>query len=118
MCAIVIEVDALASTRVYVYSNVRPLFFPLFVPLSSVLCVFQRFGLTFSIGGQISFDVFPNGWDKTYCLQHIEACKFDEVHFFGDKTYEGGNDYEIFHHKVKTRREEECEGRMEGQVSC
>jgi hypothetical protein len=40
------------------------------------------------------------------------------VHFFGDKTYEGGNDYEIFHHKVKTRREEECEGRMEGQVSC
>ncbi|XP_048611270.1 phosphomannomutase isoform X2 [Brassica napus] len=50
--------------------------------------------LTFSIGGQISFDVFPKGWDKTYCLQYLED--FNEIHFFGDKTYEGGNDYEIY----------------------
>lgn len=56
----------------------------------------KRFGLTFSIGGQISFDIFPNGWDKTYCLQFLEQDKFDEIHFFGDKTYKGGNDYEIF----------------------
>jgi phosphomannomutase len=85
---------------------------------------FADFGLTFSIGGQISFDVFPKvgggathtqgesvcvgavaprttasydpsqGWDKTYCLQFVP--EFDEVHFFGDKTYEGGNDFEIF----------------------
>lgn len=27
--------------------------------------------LTFSIGGQISIDVFPKGWDKTYCLKHV-----------------------------------------------
>merc|ERR1712154_209484 len=45
-----------------------------------------------SIGGQISFDVFPHGWDK---------------------TYEGGNDYEIFHdkrtigHTVKSPEETE-----------
>jgi phosphomannomutase len=55
---------------------------------------FADFGLTYSIGGQISFDVFPKGWDKTYCLQFVK--EFDEVHFFGDKTYEGGNDFEIF----------------------
>ena len=24
--------------------------------------------LQFSIGGQISFDVFPKGWDKSFCL--------------------------------------------------
>ena len=63
---------------------------------------FPDFGLTYSIGGQISFDVFPHGWDKTYCLQHLEAEKarsgieFSTVHFFGDKTEEGGNDYEIY----------------------
>jgi phosphomannomutase len=51
--------------------------------------------LTYSIGGQISFDVFPRGWDKTYCLRFIED-KYDTIYFFGDKTYEGGNDYEIF----------------------
>jgi phosphomannomutase len=47
-------------------------------------------------GGQISFDVFPTGWDKTYCLQHIENENFKEIHFFGDKTFKGGNDYEIY----------------------
>mmetsp|Transcript_16857 Transcript_16857/g.19124 ORF Transcript_16857/g.19124 Transcript_16857/m.19124 type:complete len:251 (+) Transcript_16857:263-1015(+) len=56
----------------------------------------ESFGLKFSIGGQISFDVFPKGWDKTYCLQFVENEGYDEIHFFGDKTYEGGNDYEIF----------------------
>ncbi|KAL8162499.1 hypothetical protein V2J09_013988 [Rumex salicifolius] len=55
---------------------------------------FGHFNLTFSVGGQISFDVFPHGWDKTYCLKYLE--EFNEIHFFGDKTYKGGNDYEIF----------------------
>eukprot|EP01084_Bolivina_argentea_P175529 303942_1 len=32
----------------------------------------ESFGLHFSIGGQISFDVFPKGWDKTYCLRFLE----------------------------------------------
>lgn len=56
---------------------------------------FSHLNLTFSIGGQISFDVFPQGWDKTFCLRYIEN-DFTEIHFFGDKTYKGGNDYEIF----------------------
>ncbi|KAF1838605.1 eukaryotic phosphomannomutase [Decorospora gaudefroyi] len=74
---------------------------------------FPDYGLTYSIGGQISFDVFPTGWDKTYCLRHIEAeqqrngVTYDKIHFFGDKAYEGGNDWEIYSdkrtigHKVK-----------------
>lgn len=57
---------------------------------------FAHLGLTYSIGGQISFDVFPTGWDKTYSLRHIEPEGFTEIHFFGDKTYKGGNDYEIY----------------------
>ncbi|KAF2315331.1 hypothetical protein GH714_038852 [Hevea brasiliensis] len=55
---------------------------------------FAHLNLTFSIGGQISFDVFPQGWDKTYCLRYLD--EFDEIHFFGDKTYKGGNDHEIY----------------------
>ncbi|CAN8063067.1 unnamed protein product [Agarophyton chilense] len=55
---------------------------------------FADYSLTFSIGGQISFDVFPVGWDKTYALQFVDHIK--EIHFFGDKTYPGGNDYEIY----------------------
>lgn len=57
---------------------------------------FADLNLTYSIGGQISFDVFPKGWDKTYALGRIENDGYDQIHFFGDKTYKGGNDYEIY----------------------
>ena len=57
---------------------------------------FAHLNLTFSIGGQISFDVFPDGWDKTYCLRYVKDAGFQEIHFFGDKTFRGGNDYEIY----------------------
>ncbi|KAL4868769.1 hypothetical protein BDV12DRAFT_168985 [Aspergillus spectabilis] len=63
---------------------------------------FSDYGLSYSIGGQISFDVFPAGWDKTYCLNHIEAereisgIEYKTIHFFGDKAYPGGNDWEIY----------------------
>lgn len=56
---------------------------------------FANLDLCYSIGGQISFDVFPSGWDKTYCLQFVKD-DYDEIHFFGDKTFQGGNDFEIF----------------------
>uniref|UniRef100_A0A3P9MPS4 Phosphomannomutase n=1 Tax=Oryzias latipes TaxID=8090 RepID=A0A3P9MPS4_ORYLA len=57
---------------------------------------FKGKGLSFSIGGQISFDVFPDGWDKRYCLGIVEKDHYSTIHFFGDKTKPGGNDYEIF----------------------
>ncbi len=50
--------------------------------------------MQFSIGGQISIDAFPKGWDKTYCLQFVEK-DYDNIYFFGDKIHPGGNDYEI-----------------------
>uniref|UniRef100_A0A1A8JDT0 Phosphomannomutase n=1 Tax=Nothobranchius kuhntae TaxID=321403 RepID=A0A1A8JDT0_NOTKU len=69
---------------------------------------FKGKGLSFSIGGQISFDVFPDGWDKRYCLGIVEEDKYSNIHFFGDKTKPGGNDYEIF-----------CDPRTIGhEVSC
>jgi len=57
---------------------------------------FKDEGLFISIGGQISMDIFPVGWDKRYCLQFITD-KYEDIHFFGDKCFVGGNDYEIFH---------------------
>lgn len=71
---------------------------------------FADIDLTYSIGGQISFDVFPRGWDKTFSLRHVTkpGKNYKEIHFFGDKTEPGGNDHEIFMdprtigHKVST----------------
>ena len=38
---------------------------------------FADYQLTYSIGGQISFDLFPQGWDKTYCLRYLPEADFD-----------------------------------------
>ena len=62
----------------------------------------EKFGLEISIGGQISFDVFPFGWDKRYCLQFVEKL-YDNIIFFGDKGYVGGNDYEIMTNEKITK---------------
>ena len=62
----------------------------------------EKFGLEISIGGQINFDVFPVGWDKRYCLQFIEKL-YDNIIFFGDKGYYGGNDYEIITNEKITK---------------
>lgn len=104
---------------IYTYTqihNIRPKM------VSALREKFAHLNLTFSIGGQISFDVsvleailwtivfipklliyiyrererlrwivncslqvFPQGWDKTYCLRYLND--FQEIHFFGDKTY-------------------------------
>lgn len=75
--------------------------------IETLKAAFPDYPLQYSVGGQISFDVFPKGWDKTYCLQFLQK-EYDEIHFFGDKTSVGGNDYEIYNdprtkgHSVKT----------------
>ncbi|KAM3914737.1 phosphomannomutase 1 isoform 1-T1 [Leptodactylus fuscus] len=53
-------------------------------------------GLRFTRGGMISFDIFPEGWDKRYCLDVLEEERFLSIHFFGNETSPGGNDYEIY----------------------
>ncbi|KAI9221527.1 phosphomannomutase [Blastocladiella britannica] len=70
--------------------------------IEALRAAFPDLGLTYSIGGQISFDVFPTGWDKTYCLRHLANEGFTEIHFFGDNYMPGGNDYELFVHESVT----------------
>lgn len=47
-----------------------------------------------ALGGDTSFDIFPEGWDKTIALRFFE--KDDDLYFFGDRCYPGGNDFEIY----------------------
>ena len=52
-----------------------------------------RIDITVKLGGETSFDIFPNGWDKTYALSYFPD---HEVYFLGDRCGENGNDKEIF----------------------
>ena len=47
---------------------------------------FPNAGLEFAIGGQISIDVYPTGWDKRFCLQFLQKDNIQTIHFFGDKV--------------------------------
>lgn len=37
-------------------------------------------------GGLISFDIFPEGWDKRLCLEQLESEGLDAIYFFGNET--------------------------------
>lgn len=81
--------------------------------IEQIKALVPHLNLTYSIGGQISMDIFPKGWDKTYCLQFLKD-KYEVIYFFGDKTEKGGNDYEIYNDpRVKSFNVKSYEDTME-----
>ena len=46
-----------------------------------------------TVGGQTGLDIAPLGRDKSQILRDFN--KDDELHFFGDRIEEGGNDYSL-----------------------
>ena len=53
-----------------------------------------------SLGGSTSIDIYPKGWDKTYCLRHVDDDRL--IYFIGDKCHGDGNDRALFEH-TKTK---------------
>ena len=54
-----------------------------------------KMDITVKLGGNTSFDIFPNGWDKTFALNHFNGPDW-AFWFVGDRCSPIGNDYEIF----------------------
>lgn len=63
--------------------------------IKNVQPLLDKYGLESSIGGMISIDIYPKGWDKSYCLGLIDYINNDII-FCGDRTEIGGNDYGIY----------------------
>ena len=62
------------------------------------LLIARRFNERFpdlhaTVGGQTGLDIAPLGRDKSQILRDFS--EDDELHFFGDKMEEGGNDYSL-----------------------
>lgn len=49
--------------------------------------------LTVKLGGETSFDIYPEGWDKSFVLQRFPT---EDVWFVGDRCDNMGNDFEIY----------------------
>ena len=65
--------------------------------------------ITIKLGGDTSFDIYPQGWDKRYALKHFPEESWD-VFFVGDRCSYDGNDYEIFEHLSPLGRSFETSG--------
>ena len=51
-------------------------------------------GIDIKIGGQISIDIYPHGYDKSQAVSYLKEHYPEEpIYFFGDRTDEHGNDY-------------------------
>lgn len=46
------------------------------------------------LGGLISFDIFPDGWDKRLCLELLESEGLDAIYFFGNETSDVSSSWE------------------------
>lgn len=55
----------------------------------------------FALGGQTSIDIYPEGWNKTFALQHF---KNKECWFIGDRCEPGQNDYHIWKELNKKKK--------------
>ena len=54
----------------------------------------KELGITVALGGSTSFDIYPDGWDKTYVMNHLS--EFQKIYFVGDRCDEGGNDKALY----------------------
>jgi phosphomannomutase len=61
------------------------------------------------LGGNTSFDIYPEGWDKTFALRHFPSDLWKH-YFVGDRCSPDGNDFEIFNFLNKEGRAWETSG--------
>ncbi len=64
--------------------------------------------LYISLGGETSFDIVIEGNDKSYAIDTLLNEGFEELVFFGDALFEGGNDEAILHYINKWPKDNDC----------
>lgn len=53
--------------------------------------------ITICQGGSVGIAIYPIEYDKNQVLEHLD--KYQEIHYFGDKYEENGNDYNLINNK-------------------
>ena len=62
--------------------------------LLNTLSSYDINNISCTLGGNTSIDVYPDGWDKTYCLNHLGA--YSNITFVGDRCTPDGNDFTLY----------------------
>lgn len=66
--------------------------------MNRLLHIVKELGASISIvyGGEVGLSIYPSEWDKVQVISMVEG--YREIHFFGDRFEEDGNDYQLIHH--------------------
>lgn len=65
----------------------------IFIERMQVFFKEKDMNVTIALGGSTSFDMFPNGWDKTFVINHLDEYS---IKFIGDKCTGSGNDKALY----------------------
>jgi phosphomannomutase len=55
--------------------------------------------LVIAEGGMVGIGIYPKEYDKVQVMGVIQQFGYEEIHYFGDKYEEDGNDYHLLNHK-------------------
>jgi phosphomannomutase len=55
------------------------------------------------LGGEIGICISPKNWNKAHIMHYLNTLNYNEIYFFGDKIYPGGNDYPLAIRKEITK---------------
>ena len=50
-------------------------------------------------GGSVGIAIYPSEYDKRQIMNHINHNDYSEIHYFGDKYLQDGNDYLLLNHE-------------------
>lgn len=65
-------------------------------------------GLKILLGGQTSFDIVIDGYDKTYPLRELVPAEYERAIFVGDALFPGGNDYVVQEYIDRWDKPDKC----------
>ena len=77
------------------------------VYIQQFMSKFLKEMITIKLGGETSFDIYPNGWNKTFPLTFEPFSQFDRIYFAGDRCGINGNDKELYDY---LNAKENCRG--------
>ena len=64
--------------------------------ISAFKKVYKSNPITIKLGGETSFDIYPDGWNKTFPLNKKPFSNYSKILFAGDRCLKSGNDEELY----------------------
>lgn len=79
------------------YNNYKEELLHLLINKATELNIINNIDIVY--GGSVGIAIYPKEYDKIQVLDHIDREKYTEIHYFGDKYLQTGNDYKLLNNE-------------------